>query len=165
MPRAIELPAIGDTGRIPTGAGASPGLAPGGETAGRQRFVAWRKRQLAGYDENHDDLAGDATSRLSAYLRFGCVSPLEVAIGALDRPAGNEQGEAVCRQLAWRDFFYQVTAAFPDIARKNYRPGAGPVTRTRPRWTRGARAGPGYRSSTPACASWPPRASCTTGPG
>ncbi len=47
-----------------------------------------------------------------------------MAIGALDRPAGNEQGEEFCRQLAWRDFFYQVTAAFPDIARKNYRPGA-----------------------------------------
>jgi deoxyribodipyrimidine photo-lyase len=54
------------------------------------------------------------------YLRFGCVSPLEVAIGALDHPGG----EAFCRQLAWRDFFHQVTAAFPDIARKNYRPGA-----------------------------------------
>ena len=85
-----------------------------------QRFVRWRAGQLAGYDENHDDLAGDATSRLSAYLRFGCLSPLEVAIGALDRPSGEEFG----RQLAWRDFFYQVTAAFPDIARKNYRPGA-----------------------------------------
>jgi deoxyribodipyrimidine photo-lyase len=47
------------------------------------------------------------------------VSPLEVAIGARDRPGGEE----FCRQLAWRDFFYQVTAAFPDMARKNYRPG------------------------------------------
>jgi deoxyribodipyrimidine photo-lyase len=47
------------------------------------------------------------------------VSPLEVAIGARDRPGGEE----FCRQLAWRDFFYQVTAAFPDMAQKNYRPG------------------------------------------
>ena len=125
VPQAISMPAVERTGRIPAaGDGASPGLAPGGEQAGRRRFVAWRQGQLAGYQENHDDMAGDATSRLSAYLRFGCVSPLEVAIGALDRPAGNEQGEEFCRQLAWRDFFYQVTAAFPDIARKNYRPGA-----------------------------------------
>ena len=51
------------------------------------------------------------------------MSPLEVAIGALDRPAGIA-ARSSCRQLAWRDFFYQVTAAFPDIARKNYRPGA-----------------------------------------
>ncbi len=118
VPRVVQLPALGDTGRIPESADASPALAPGGETVGRQRFVAWRESQLAGYGENRDDL--DHTSRLSAYLRFGCVSPLEVAIGALDRPGGQEY----CRQLAWRDFFYQVTAAFPDIARKDYRPGA-----------------------------------------
>jgi len=121
VPPAIQMPPMPSIGRIPAaGGGASPGLAKGGEKAGRQRFVSWRKGQLAGYDENHDDLAGDATSRLSAYLRFGCLSPLEVATGALDRPGGEE----FCRQLAWRDFFYQVTAAFPDIARKNYRPGA-----------------------------------------
>ncbi len=119
VPPAIELPAGLAAGRLPA-PGASPGLARGGEKAGRQRFVGWRQGQLAGYDENHDDLAGDQTSRLGAYLRFGCLSPLEVAIGALDRPGG----EAFGRQLAWRDFFYQLTAAFPDIARKNYRPGA-----------------------------------------
>ena len=124
VPRAIAMPPVEKAGRLPASNPAPPDLAKGGETAGRQRFVRWRQRLLAGYGENHDDLAGDATSRLSAYLRFGCVSPLEVAIGALDRPAGDEHGEEFCRQLAWRDFFYQVTAAFPDIARKNFRPGA-----------------------------------------
>jgi deoxyribodipyrimidine photo-lyase len=128
LPRAIRMPAIEKPGPLPAPAAASPGLVPGGETAGRRRFARWRQRGLAGYDEHHDDLAGDATSRLSAYLRFGCVSPLEVALlvsgGAPDRPAGDESGEEFGRQLAWRDFFYQVTAAFPDIARKNYRPGA-----------------------------------------
>ena len=119
-PRAITMPAVAKTGRLPAAKPDSPDLARGGETAGRQRFARWRQRLLAGYPEHHDDLAGDATSRLSAYLRFGCVSPLEAAIGAVDRPGGEEFG----RQLAWRDFFYQVTAAFPDIARKNYRPGA-----------------------------------------
>jgi deoxyribodipyrimidine photo-lyase len=139
VPPRIELPAIEKTSRLPEknpASAASKGLAPGGERAGRQRFVAWRQRHLAGYGEHHDDLAGDATSRLSAYLRFGCVSPLEVAIGALDRPTGhepgnqpgNEQGEEFARQLAWRDFFYQVTAAFPDMARTDYRP--GPAWRT-----------------------------------
>jgi deoxyribodipyrimidine photo-lyase len=123
VPRVIAMPSVEKIGRLPANESASPGLAPGGETAGRQRFVSWRERLLSAYQENHDDLAGDATSRLSAYLRFGCVSPLEVAIGALDRPAGDEQGEEFCRQLAWRDFFCQVTAAFPDIATKNYRPG------------------------------------------
>ena len=122
VPPHIPLPPIEKIGRLPAKTPASPGspgLARGGESAGRERFASWRQRLLAGYGENHDDLAGDATSRLSAYLRFGCVSPLEMAIGALDGPGGEE----FCRQIAWRDFFYQVTAAFPDIARKNYRPG------------------------------------------
>jgi deoxyribodipyrimidine photo-lyase len=123
-PQRITMPQVGSIGRTPLfpppGQGTSPDLTKGGEQAGRKRFVTWRESRLAPYPENHDDLPGDQTSRLSAYLRFGCVSPLEVAIGARDRPGGEEYG----RQLAWRDFFYQVTAAFPDMARKNYRPGA-----------------------------------------
>jgi deoxyribodipyrimidine photo-lyase len=118
-PSVITMPAVERIGRLPAKNSASPDLAPGGERVGRRRFSGWRQRQLVGYDEHHDGLAGDMTSRLSAYLRFGCLSPLEVALGALNRPGGEE----FCRQLAWRDFFYQVTAAFPDIARKNYRPG------------------------------------------
>jgi len=120
VPQKIDTPPVTPVGRIPAAPdGASPDLIPGGEKAGRQRFVTWRKNLLEGYDGNHDDLAGDKTSRLSAYIKFGCVSPLEVAIGAVDRPGG----EPFCRQLAWRDFYHQVTSAFPDIARKDYRPG------------------------------------------
>src|SRR5208282_6028779 len=49
VPQAIQMPAMAHIGRIPAAAdGASPGLAKGGETAGRQRFLAWRRRQLAG---------------------------------------------------------------------------------------------------------------------
>jgi len=120
VPDVIAMPAIDHVGRIPSASkGASPALTVGGETEGRRRFRSWRQRRLAGYPEHHDDLASARTSGLSAYLRFGCVSPLAVAIGAEGRPGGEE----FCRQLAWRDFFYQVTAAFPDLARTNYRPG------------------------------------------
>ena len=78
---------------------------------------AWLDGPLGGYGEGRDDLADPQTSRLSAYLRFGCISPIELARAALPRPGGEE----FCRQLAWRDFFHQVTAAFPDIARTDYR--------------------------------------------
>jgi deoxyribodipyrimidine photo-lyase len=122
-PQAIQMPPVKHQGQLPAQVrGSSPDLAQGGEQAGRQRFERWRQHHLASYGAHHDDLAGDETSRLSAYLRFGCVSPLELAIEAQDRPGGEE----FCRQLAWRDFFYQVTAAFPDLASKNYRPG-GPA--------------------------------------
>jgi deoxyribodipyrimidine photo-lyase len=113
-----ELPALPATG--------SPSLAPGGERAGRKLVRAWLDGPLGGYGEGRDDLAADETSRLSAYLRFGCVSPLELVRAALPRTGGEEFG----RQLAWRDFFHQVTAAFPDIARKDYRPGPGSAPRT-----------------------------------
>ncbi len=101
----------------------------GGETEGRRRLEAWLGNGLAAYAERHDDLAGDGTSRLSAYLHFGCLSPAEVAARAAERKGG----EAFTRQLCWRDFFHQVIAARPDIVRADYRPRGD-------RWRRDARA-------------------------
>ncbi len=78
----------------------SPGLPPGGERAGRARMAAWLRDGLAGYgDRQRLDL--DATSRLSPYLHFGCVSPLELVHGA----RGTED---FVREVAWRDFYSQL---------------------------------------------------------
>ncbi|MQY03636.1 Deoxyribodipyrimidine photo-lyase [Actinomadura sp. RB68] len=100
-------------------AGASPEPPEGGETAGRRRLRAWLRDGLAHYGD--DDLAADRTSRLGPYLRFGCVSPLEVAAAAR-----RDDGEPFARQLAWRDFFYQATAAFPGLGHTDYRPRRAP---------------------------------------
>ena len=52
-----------------------------------QRLDAWvESRARATYADRHDDLPGDATSRLSPYLHFGCISPLEVARAAAAPP-------------------------------------------------------------------------------
>jgi deoxyribodipyrimidine photo-lyase len=90
----------------------------GGETAARRRMAHWLDAGLAGYPDRHDDLAAAATSQLSADLHFGTISPLELALAATGMPGG----EAYVRQLCWRDFHTQVTAAFPDIATRDYRP-------------------------------------------
>ena len=120
-PSAVRLPTGIDPGHLPTiGKGSSQALLPGGEQAGLDRVNAWLDGPLKEYGDQRDNLADDNTSRLSAYLRFGCVSPLALARAALLRPDGGEY----CRQLAWRDFFHQVTAAFPDIATVDYRPSA-----------------------------------------
>jgi deoxyribodipyrimidine photo-lyase len=119
-PPVVRIPSGIEPGDLPSlGKGSSEGLAPGGEAAGRARARAWLDGPLRGYGHTRDGLAADGTSRLSAYLRFGCVSPLALARAALPLPGGEE----FCRQLAWRDFFHQVTAAFPDIATADYRPG------------------------------------------
>ena len=119
-PHKVRLPPGMRAGALPRrGGGGSPTLPPGGETAGWQRARAWLDGPLSGYADGHDDLAGDRTSRLGAYLRFGCLSPLELARHARRCPGGEE----FTRQMAWRDFFHQVTATFPDMARTAYRPG------------------------------------------
>ena len=118
-PPAVSVPQGIEPGDLPAQVtGYSGGLAPGGERAGRERVRAWLEGPLKRYGDQRDDLVGE-TSRLSAYLRFGCVSPLALARAALPRPGGEE----FCRQLAWRDFFHQVTAAFQDIGTADYRPG------------------------------------------
>jgi deoxyribodipyrimidine photo-lyase len=119
-PQAVSVPAGIEPGDLPDlEKGCSAGLVPGGERAGRDRARAWLDGPFQGDGTERDDLAGDGTSRLSAYLRFGCVSPLELALAELSLPCGAE----LRRHLAWRDFFYQVTAAFPNIATTDYRPG------------------------------------------
>ncbi|MFP5388518.1 MAG: cryptochrome/photolyase family protein, partial [Thermoleophilia bacterium] len=108
---------------------------PGGETAGRKAMWAFLRDGLAGYEEHHDDLAGDETSGLSPYLRFGCVSPLELLGEVRSRPGG----APFARQLCWRDFHHQVLAAFPALPRRDYRPRGD-------RWSRSRRAFEAWRA-------------------
>jgi len=121
-PTQIHRPEI-DPGRVPdldevAPRALSPGLPEGGETAGRRRLDAWLDSGLGTYGSGRDDLADDSTSRLSPYLRFGCLSSLEVA----ERARGRVGADAFVRQLCWRDFHYQLFAARPELARDDMRP-------------------------------------------
>jgi deoxyribodipyrimidine photo-lyase len=122
-PRAVRVPEAARGEPLPSrdaGAGVSPGVPRGGETAGRERFAGWLETGLAGYGERQDDLAGDATSRLSPHLHFGTVSPVELVRRARDHAGPG--AEAFVRQLCWRDFHHQVLAARPDASVRDYRP-------------------------------------------
>ncbi len=99
----------------------SPELIRGGEGEGSRRLERWLRAGLGSYEQCHDDLSGEGTSRLSAYLHFGCLSPTAV----LARAEGRREGGAFARQLCWRDFYHQVLAARPDLPRADYRPRAG----------------------------------------
>jgi deoxyribodipyrimidine photo-lyase len=96
----------------------SPAIPTGGEAEGRRRLARWLDGGLVEYRRLHDDLGADATSRLSPYLHFGCLSPLEVVEGALAETGG----EGFVRQLAWRDFYTQLLAANPETPREDFRP-------------------------------------------
>ncbi|MGW2089489.1 cryptochrome/photolyase family protein [Streptomyces sp. NPDC001880] len=121
-PHTVRLPEGVRSEPLPERAevtGTSPGLATGGEFAGRRLLSSWLRGPLADYESGHDDLAGDATSRLSPYFHFGCVSAAEAIDRARQR--GGAGADAFVRQLAWRDFHHQVLAARPDAAWEDYR--------------------------------------------
>ncbi|MFF8028002.1 cryptochrome/photolyase family protein [Streptomyces sp. NPDC007896] len=121
-PRAIRVPDGVGSEEIPSRrglSGLSQGLARGGEREGRRRLAAWLRAGIVSYEDGHDDLPGDATSRLSPHLHFGTLSPVELVHRA--RAAGGPGAEAFVRQLAWRDFHHQVLAARPDAAVADYR--------------------------------------------
>ena len=124
-PRKLTLSPGVEPGELPAGdqicAGAtSPDRLKGGESAARRRVTEWLAGGLSSYDENHDALGEDRTSRLSAYLHFGALSPLELVEGSLGTPTVAAQD--FVRQVAWRDFHAQVLAARPDAVRADYRP-------------------------------------------
>jgi deoxyribodipyrimidine photo-lyase len=136
VPRRITLPSGLGAGNLPAPpAGESPDTAVGGEGEARRRLHDWLRR-VDRYQEGHDTLALDATSHLSAYLRFGCLSPLSAAT-AVDDPGG-----AFVRQLCWRDFYHQVALAFPDLSTVAYRRGVREDWRYDPealaRWQEGS---------------------------
>jgi deoxyribodipyrimidine photo-lyase len=95
----------------------SPQLLNGGETAGRRRLDAFVSDELQRYDVLRDTLPADATSRISAFLHFGCLSPAETATRLRAEPSG----ASFLRQLCWRDFFQQVLASRPESAHSDHR--------------------------------------------
>jgi deoxyribodipyrimidine photo-lyase len=124
-PQRLRLPEGIDRGPLPTRQDISPKGDPspdldlGGEAAGRKRVSAWLSKGVTRYEELHDDLAADETSRLSGHLHFGTVSAYEI----IGRSDPSQPGvSAYQRQLCWRDFHAQVLASSPEASDQDYRP-------------------------------------------
>ncbi|HEY3506210.1 MAG TPA: deoxyribodipyrimidine photo-lyase [Actinocatenispora sp.] len=122
VPERITLPPDVRAGAVPGVAAAhrTADLPAGGESAARRRMFGWLRGGLGRYADRHDDLPADGTSRLSADLHFGCLSPTELAARAVR--AGGDGADAYVRQLCWRDFHAQVADAYEDLPHRDYRP-------------------------------------------
>ena len=94
-------------------------LAVPGEPAARQRLERWATgRTLDRYAVDRDRLDLDATSRLGADLRWGLLSPTEVA----ERCSGDGDGRRrFLDELAWRDFYAHILWHEPRVARRAFR--------------------------------------------
>jgi deoxyribodipyrimidine photo-lyase len=97
--------------------------AAGGRQAAAARLRQFLEQRIGRYHELHDDLAADATSRLSADLHFGVLSAREIEAAVLEagaNPHKTDGAVAFRRQLAWRDFYHYVLGHFPDNAQLEF---------------------------------------------
>ncbi|MHB8243233.1 MAG: deoxyribodipyrimidine photo-lyase, partial [Solirubrobacteraceae bacterium] len=120
-PRRIAMGDVRRAGSIPKLSSLvrdapSPELQSGGESAARAHLTRWLREGAARYEQVRHELARE-TSRLSAYLHFGCLSPREV----LQRSARGPTAASFARQLCWRDFHHQVLAARPELPSRDSR--------------------------------------------
>ncbi|MEX1171374.1 MAG: deoxyribodipyrimidine photo-lyase [Chloroflexota bacterium] len=119
-PATGEIPTIAALG-LDLDAAVDPSLLPEpGESAARRRLERWAELGVDGYADSRDrmDLV-DGTSRLSADLHLGLLSPLEVAV----RTSGAGEGRRVfANELAWREFYAHVLAHQPSVRTASFRP-------------------------------------------
>jgi deoxyribodipyrimidine photo-lyase len=107
---AVELGVRGD-------AVAEPVVAPG-EAAARAAVSRWLAHPIERYADRQDGIARRGTSCLSPYLRWGCLSPLELEQRA--RGKGGAGAAAWVRQLCWREFYAHVLLMWPGNARHEF---------------------------------------------
>lgn len=92
---------------------------PGGESAAQGRLDDFLDARVDDYDERRDALAVDGTSRLSADLHFGCLSPRRIRDRLDLRNAGHK---TFATELAWREFYLHVLAEWPEVLTEEFNP-------------------------------------------
>ncbi|MGZ4579042.1 MAG: cryptochrome/photolyase family protein [Nocardioidaceae bacterium] len=95
-------------------------LPEAGEGAARRRWRTYVDERLAGYDGDRDRPDLDATSHMSAHLKWGEIHPRTMLADLAGR---RSTGAATYRtELAWREFYADVLFQQPHTAREYLRP-------------------------------------------
>jgi deoxyribodipyrimidine photo-lyase len=127
----VRIPSdhLDDWALTPTKPDWSGGLAAAwtpGEAGAEANLAAFLHGALTGYAEARDRPAGITTSRLSAHLRFGEISPFRVWHAVHDALAAGHapQGDAdkFLAEIGWREFCWHLTYHYPHIANGNFNP-------------------------------------------
>lgn len=88
---------------------------PGGEEEAQRRLVHFCTNHLVTYAHDRDFPGLSATSRLSAYLSVGAISPRQCLRGIAGLQSLEDSSWA--NELIWRDFYAHVIAAFPHVSK------------------------------------------------
>ncbi|MDQ3632528.1 MAG: DNA photolyase family protein [Actinomycetota bacterium] len=112
--KAGELPSLEELG-LPEPP--SRGTFAPGEEAARRQATAFLRSGLEQYADRRDAPKG-GSSRLSPYLRWGCLSALklDVRVAELSGPGPEDYRT----ELAWRDFYAAVLLHFPHVTRLEF---------------------------------------------
>jgi len=117
-PTTIEWVEGLESDGIPTEPEVAALLPPAGEAAALQRLDAFLAGPTASYHTDRDKPAAEATTRLSPYLKYGCIHPRQI-LGRLD---GSKAQEKLRSEVAWREFYADVLCHQPATARRSLQP-------------------------------------------
>jgi deoxyribodipyrimidine photo-lyase len=97
-----------------------------GEAGALKRLPTFLQESIVDYHTRRDRPDLSDTSRLSAHLHFGEISPIQIANGIMTRLAetrantSSEGASQFLRQLAWREFAIYLLANFPHTDRQPF---------------------------------------------
>jgi deoxyribodipyrimidine photo-lyase len=117
--RRVTRAGLADSAPPPPPAPSGARLPEPGEAAAHRLLDDFVERRAGAYQEERNRPDLDHTSRLSPYLRFGCLHPRQI----LDRLEPGRPGpDTFATELCWREFYADVLHHRPDAARRVYRP-------------------------------------------
>ncbi|MEH6698124.1 MAG: deoxyribodipyrimidine photo-lyase [Brevundimonas sp.] len=97
-----------------------------GEAAALKRLADFIRRDLANYGVMRDRPGKPGTSRLSAALHWGEISPwrvvLDVRAAVEAGTVTDQQAEAFVREIGWREFSAHLLHQFPTLPDRNFQP-------------------------------------------
>jgi deoxyribodipyrimidine photo-lyase len=96
---------------------------PGGEHAARERLKRWLRGDAKDYDELRNRMDLDGSSRLSADLKFGTLSPRTVwhAVGRALRDLSPDALRVYQNELLWREFAHSTLFDRPRLLELPFR--------------------------------------------
>ncbi len=110
-----ELPALRLLPTKPDWAGGLAETWTPGEKGAHRRVDDFVHHRLVGYAAHRDEPAAEASSRLSAHLKFGEVSPYQVWHRVHGADAPGDARTKFLTELAWREFDYDLLDSHPDL--------------------------------------------------
>jgi deoxyribodipyrimidine photo-lyase len=94
-----------------------------GETSSQRRATSFINQSLDSYKTARDFPAKSSTSRLSAALHWGELSPNQLWYSAIEgRNPAEENLSHFLSELGWREFSYNLLYFNPDLPTKNFQP-------------------------------------------